>query len=389
MTARVWSDEHGLSIRQTTSNEHYFLDVDPKLRDVIRPFLTLDEARMTWHSLAQGYIFAKKDYTLELKAFLSNFHTVLPVEGREAKAGGLEQERKSVKSGRATVYYVSYQEVRLLMFLHARVNVKFFTQTPIPGRKSSRSLNDFLQMMNSSVSYPEDNPLNMDWEEVAATWGTILEADGFADLMYRYLNFREGAGSEMRTGHAHDLSLMDCQPDVVLKKGDVCKPFSQDYEELNYTICTGSTLIPFDHSGWSTKDGEVYLPLPSDFQCPEPFPILYWRGLFPGSIAVHPNFDKFVEQMEFTATPAIPPPMGKCYDPLYGFIHQLSPTEAVIPTMLLYPHMAALQFKIDETMYHIYFLSNKKISYDRVAQAIEDPTQGYLARTETQMVAYL
>src|SRR5439155_20008160 len=91
-----------------------------------------------------------------------------------------------------------------------------------------------------------------------------------------------------------------------------------------------------------------YGSLPPAYQCPEPFPVTYWKGLIEHNILVWPNFERFGGAMKFEPEP--PAPDSK----VFGWYPPAEFKDR--------PYKAALSWESAEKVYRIYFYSRAPLT---------------------------
>lgn len=255
MTEPLWSDHYGLMLRKTTSDDYLFLDVNPKLTSLIKPFMELKEVKATWNPEFNGWLLPVTQFPY-VNDFLEIFHEAIPELGKVTVP--------KVELGYATNYEISYQQLRLLVLLDPKMDT---------------NMKDSFKAFTGTG---KGKPIEDAGDENDGDYNWLEEHSSILTLEYQYLQNICFGGPTIRYG------------DILLHSEDVYKPeeYKRPYQHMIYSyfslISDGSQFIPLEFDG----DG---FNIPGEFTVPKPFPIEYWswahldRGYVPLNLTVHPT----------------------------------------------------------------------------------------------------
>lgn len=317
MTTETYTDIH---IEPAQAGKVYLSVADRAFTNFLVPFFSLPETGAQPHE--DGWLIPTDKLTV-LHPFLdmaSESHEDMKASPREAT--------------KARVFWVSQSELPLLVSLYALPKLNQELQT---FSKEGREQEEICWILASIVS--EMIPTLEDY--ITASVGNI---QAFLELEARFIKAK--------------------YDDV--RRGDLCKHESQQYRNSATFIYDGYTFTSLYFGV------DAYGSLPPAYQCPEPFPVTYWKGLIEHNILVWPNFERFGEKMTFEPEP--PAPDSKVFD-------WYPPSEFKDR-----PYKAALRWESDGKVYRIYFYSQVPLT-EAAMKANQWTKARYHAVVETEIIA--
>lgn len=330
----------GLQVLKTTSPDYLYLDVETSLHKRITPFTKLEEMKAIKHDKVSGWLFPTKLWK-RLRPFIEQLQR-LPQQLYELKR----------KPGRAARIYIPQPVERALVLLIA----------PSPLLKAVMEKTwtniDFL----SWTTNPEESKGEIEGQPEE----DFRSSSHFLGLVSRFL---EAIQAKILIGDIlrFEAELPHSHQNIVERNALTYIYDGSTFVNLLRGIDTGD-LPPI------TEYGVV----PKEFQCPAPFPIMYWVGVVDdpetdNTLIVWPNFEQFLSVMEYDVDA---PEINSGY--IRGFLDN---TELRI----------ALRFTHEKTTYYIYFepLPDEVLTYERLIQGIDDESTRYFAHSDTAIIASL
>lgn len=329
----------GISIRDTTTKTHYFIEVDAKIYAKLKPFMELKE--VGGRHPPEGVTTKGWYITADKLNFIQPFLTATAAISWNSPA-------VSAIPNKTTVHWLSNYEMVLLALLLNQDKAWFRNFYDIP------------------VWVPYFNHRDRIARDRKVPYG-VQQSPELQDLVYRYLRNRD-------VWTYGDLLRYDFYPPRELHPSG----FPPSMPLYIYDGVEFISIPPFPNQT-----------LPDKFTCPKPFPIMYFvreNGL---NTTVHPDFSLPDLQLEYEKDPPIPP----CkLDGNYSAI-RMTLKEAV-DTLPLPDEFCPRRVNMQDKVYRVYYYIDRHIpapSYERVTKIImEGPAkQFYQACDDTTVTMFV
>lgn len=303
MTEPVWQAP-GFRLRKTTDPNLLFIDVDPRIRHVVQPFMEAAETQypVIWNPKAEGWLIPTSDQQIFIN-FLSVVEDFFagPMNSTVSPLGGMAlvpspppliaDQEEGFESGLIPLVEYSSRRNRATVWWLNNVStlalISLFNITK--AQLDPEYIESLKSLFNDEIFKERSWDVKLDSEPVE-----LLQSPEFLAYVSDFFSALQEIQSQVSS-----------EPTPVVKRGDLLKYiFNAESNDVT-SIFDGVKFVGLLREDETTEFGSI----PRQFIVPEPFPITWWEGLLRNSSrgnakVVWPNFDYLGEaDIEFMAEP--------------------------------------------------------------------------------------